>query len=261
MKSFFALLLFAGNSCIAQGWEAEIMAGFTGYRGDLTEHVLSPRSMAPSVGFNIKYNLNDLFLLRGGILYGSVLANDKYNEDAALKNRNLNFRTDILEANLCIEVNLLEPDLFIAYPYLFGGVGVFHFNPYTYDKHGVKTYLQPLGTEGQGMTEFPGRKPYSLTQLCLPFGGGIKIYVNKQCDLIYELAGRYLFTDYFDDVSTTYVSSQKFLDCNKLKTAELAFRQTDVPYPSEGDIRGNPDLKDWYFFSGLKLLIRLGHDR
>jgi hypothetical protein len=166
-----------------------------------------------------------------------------------------------VEANICLEINLLEPDFFTVYPYVFGGVGIFHFNPYTYDKHGVKTFLQPLGTEGQGMPEYPNRKPYSLTQLCLPFGGGIKIYVTKQCDLVYELAGRALFTDYFDDVSTTYIPTQEFIACNKTKTAELAFRQTDSPSPSKGDIRGNPNVKDWYFFSGLKLLIRLGRQR
>jgi hypothetical protein len=166
-----------------------------------------------------------------------------------------------VEANLCLEINLFEPDFFIVYPYAFLGVGVFHFNPYTYDKTGKRTYLQPLGTEGQGLAAYPDRKPYSLTQLCLPVGGGIKINLNKKYDLIYELGGRVLFTDYLDDVSTTYVNMQALMINSRPKAAELAYRQTTAPFPNEGDIRGNPKVKDWYFVTGLKLLVRLGRER
>ena len=261
MKRYFAVLLFIGHSCVAQRWEAEVMAGVMGYSGDLTEHVFSPKSMGPSGGLNLKYNFNDIFLLRGGITWGSVSANDKDNHQADLRCRNLNFRTDILEASVCLEFNLFEPDYFLVYPYLFAGAGLFHFNPYTYDKNGNKTFLQPLGTEGQGLASYPDRKPYSLTQFCLPFGGGMKVKLNKKCDFIYEIAGRALFTDYLDDVSKTYVKTQTLMTNSSPKTAELAYRQTDAPYPSEGDIRGNPKVKDWYFITGLKLLIRLGRQR
>jgi hypothetical protein len=261
MKRCLVLLLLISSSCFAQRWEAEIMAGASGYNGDLTENIFSPKSMGPSAGFNLKYNFNDIFIMRGGITWGYVSANDRNNKQEDLRCRNLNFRTDIVEGNLCLEINLFEPDFFNAYPYIFAGVGVFHFNPYTYDKNGKKTFLQPLGTEGQGLPAYPDRKPYSLTQFCLPFGGGMKINLNKKCDLIYELAGRALFTDYLDDVSTTYINTQTLMSSSRPKAAELAYRQTAAPYPSEGDIRGNPKIKDWYFVTGLKLLIRLGRER
>jgi len=258
MKCYVVLLLCIYQTCKAQQWEAEILAGIAGYNGDLTEHVISPKSMGPALGVNLKYNFNDLFLARGGIVWGQVQANDKSNHQPDLRNRNLNFHSDILEANLCLEINLLEPAFFSAYPYVFMGVGLFHFNPYTYDNTGKKTYLQPLGTEGQGLAAYPGRKPYSLTQICLPFGGGIKINLDKSFDLEYELAGRSLFTDYLDDVSTTYVNKQSLMSDSRVKTAELAYRQIHAPFPVEGDVRGNPKIKDWYFITSLKLLIRLG---
>lgn len=260
MKRYLVLLLCISNSCIAQRWEAEILAGAAGYKGDLTEHIFSPKSMGPAAGFNLKYNYNDIFIFRGGISWSQVTANDKNNRQADLKSRNLNFHTNILEGNLCLEINLFEPDFFSAYPYVFFGVGIFRFNPYTYDDNGKKTFLQPLGTEGQGLATHPDRKPYSLTQLCLPFGGGLKINLNKKCDLVYELAGRALFTDYLDDVSKTYVNTQTLMTSARPKAAELAYRQTLAPYPSEGDIRGNPKVKDWYFITGLKILIRLGRE-
>ena len=45
------------------------------------------------------------------------------------------------------------------------------------------------------------------------------------------------------------------------KAAELAYRKTDVPFPTEGDIRGNPKVKDGYFITSLNLLIRLSRER
>src|SRR5205085_6237819 len=107
-----------------------------------------------------------------------------------------NFKSTVLEGSVCAEINLFEPEVYVSYPYVFAGIGVFHFDPYTYDKENKKTYLQPLSTEGQGLPEYPNRKSYKLTQVCLPFGGGWKVNINKRFDLIYEVGFRYLFTDY-----------------------------------------------------------------
>jgi hypothetical protein len=261
MKRCLVLLLLISNSCLAQRWEAEIITGVTGYTGDLTQHIFSPNTLGPSAGLNIKYNFNNLFVLRGGFTWGSIHGDDKDNHRPDLLARNLNFRTDILEGSICGEINLFEPEFFAAYPYVFAGVGVFHFNPYTFDKNGKKIYLQPLGTEGQGLDDYPDRKPYSRFQFCVPFGGGMKINVSEKCDIVYEVAARLLFTDYLDDVSTTYVKRQTFMANSRPKTAELAARQTTGPYPNDGDPRGNPKVNDWYFFSGFKLLIRLGKEK
>lgn len=259
MKYCLIFILFITTNCLAQRWDVEIIGGTSGYNGDLTEHIISYRTMGPSAGINLKYNFNnELIVLRGGIAWGKISGNDKYNDQSDLKSRNLNFQTNLFEASLCAEVNIFEPEFFSAYPYVFAGLGVFHFNPYTYDDDRVKYYLQTLGTEGQGLSSHSERKPYSLTQFCLPFGGGMKIDLSEKCDLIYEMGGRLLFTDYLDDVSTTYVNTQALLAASRPKAAELAYRQTQAPFPSEGDIRGNPKVKDWYFFNGFKLLFRLG---
>ena len=55
------------------------MGGAAGYNGDLTEHIFSSRSMGSAIGFNLKYNYNDIFIIRGGIIHGEVLANDRNN--------------------------------------------------------------------------------------------------------------------------------------------------------------------------------------
>lgn len=264
-SSAAALLLFVTTSCFGQSWEAEIIAGASGYKGDLIQHHFALRSMRPSFGANLKYNFDNSILLRGGISWLKVTGDDKYNKKVDLRARNLNFTSDIIEASLCVEYNLLEPEIFDAYPYLFGGIGVYHFNPYTFDDSNKKTKLRPLSTEGQGLAAYPGRKPYSQTQFCLPFGAGWKWTFSKRCDLIYEIGYRVIFTDYLDDVSKTYVDPQILLADRGAKAVEVAYRaqHSTGSYPYQegpGDQRGNPNVNDWYFFNGLKLMIRLGKE-
>ena len=81
-------------------------------------------------------------------------------------------------------------------------------------------------TEGQGTTSFQNRKPYSLTQLSIPFGGGVKIGVSDDFNIIIEYGLRKTFTDYIDDVSTTYAGIPSEFDNI---TIELSDRSLDGP--------------------------------
>ena len=62
-SSVAALLLFVTTSCFGQSWEAEIIAGTSGYKGDLIQHHFALRSMRPAVGVNLKYNFDNAILL------------------------------------------------------------------------------------------------------------------------------------------------------------------------------------------------------
>jgi hypothetical protein len=257
MRLTLLLLVLAVNHAFSQtGWQLEIMPGIAAYRGELTESALPLKTIGPAIALNVKYNSGDMIVFRGGIAFGKVKADDKDNKTADLRRRNLNFQTLIWEGSLCAEVNILDPEAFVSYPYLFLGLGVYHFNPYANDDAGKKTYLQPLSTEGQGLPEYPDKKVYSLTQLCVPFGGGWKWQLNPQYALSFELGVRFLFTDYLDDVSGTYADLEVLLNRKGPKAAEMAFGVD--PAPGEGQVRGNPETKDMYVFSGLKLTYTLG---
>jgi hypothetical protein len=197
-------------------------------------------------------------VIRGGLGWGRLAGDDQDSKKADLRARNLNFKTTIYELNLSAEVNLLDPESFWAYPYLMTGVGVFHFDPYTYDKDNKKTFLHPLRTEGQGLSNYPDRKMYSLTQFYLPIGGGWKVNMKKY-SLGFEIAVRYLFTDYLDDVSKTYVNRDVLYDKVSPKSAELAFRQ--IPLPGEGEMRGNSETRDFYFMAGVKYIWYLNRQK
>ncbi len=66
--------------------------------------------------------------------------------------------------------------------------------------------MQPLSTEGEGLSQYSGRKKYSLTQVCFPVGIGWKVILTDRIEVSYEFGYRFLFTDYFDDVSKSYIN-------------------------------------------------------
>ena len=107
-------------------------------------------------------------------------------------------------------------------PYVFGGIALYHFNPYTRDTSGTKYYLKPLSTEGEGFID--GRNNYNLTQFAIPFGAGVKLSLSDNVNVGFELGYRKLFTDYIDDVSTTYVDQSSLLVNRGSKAVELAYR-------------------------------------
>jgi hypothetical protein len=148
-------------------------------------------------------------------------------------------------------------------PYLFGGVALFHFNPYAFDTLGNKVFLKPLSTEGQGLSAYPDRKEYKLTQFAIPFGGGIKFRVSSNVVLGYEIGLRKIFTDYLDDVSGRYIDPFVLAQERGLKAVEMSYRggelkDGDPNYPVEGNPRGGSKFKDWYYFQGLTLTIGIG---
>ena len=194
------------------------------------------------------------------------------------KQRNLNFKTDVWEAYLAAE--FFPIDYFKRNneeyaprmkPYLFGGIGVFHFNPKgsLTDQNGNVTWheLQPLRTEGQGFPEFPGKKPYNLTQINLPYGVGLKYIVSEKVNISTELLYRKTFTDYIDDVSTTYIDPVLFERNLSPDDARIASSISDktigivtpgVGRYAPGVQRGNPKQDDAYFSFVLRIGVRLG---
>lgn len=257
MRTFTCwLLLCFPFTAAAQNWFAELSVGGASYNGDITQKAVALNRVRPTVGINIKYNTNYLLNFRGGISYARLTADDRNNKDTGLQSRNLSFATDLFELHGAVEVNLMDPELFYSYPYVFAGVGLFYFNPYAFDKEGTKTFLRPLSTEGQGLPEYPGKKKYSQIQLCIPMGAGWKYRLKSGMELSYEIGYRLLFTDYLDDVSTDYPDLDVLRQRMGEKAAEMSYRRP-YPFKENGEHRGNSKIKDSYLYSTLKLAINL----
>jgi hypothetical protein len=255
------LLIFTQMS-FAQPWAIDLFAGTANYQGDLLEKRYTMANSKMALGVGASYAYGGHFRVRGMLSFAKLTADDKDNSDPSLVARNLNFFTNITEFSLTAHYDILDLKYNRVSPYIFAGISVFRFNPYTYDSIQGRVYLKPLSTEGQGMNAYPDRKPYNLTQFNFPFGGGIKFRVSDGVVLAWEIGLRKTTTDYLDDLSTTYVDEFALLSERGQTAVDVAWRGDEVKtnpqlYPAEGTIRGGPKFKDWYYFSGVTAIFNL----
>lgn len=289
---------------------AAINAG--NYFGDL-----APVSKAASTDFSFTrpgfgiyggYKFHHSLAVRAGFNWVRVTGDD-FSAESSGENlyryaRNLSFRNDIKEFQVGLEVYLLPnyggPNQRLPInAYLFVGGAVFHHEPkgkvpeFDYQLEGINATtpapnagewvkLRPLGTEGQnqGLNE-----PYKNIAFSIPVSVGAHMRLpGTQLTAGIEFGIRYLFTDYIDDVSTTYADLANFTDplarimsdrssepfssrgdtrnINQLGIQQVNgfFKETAVGLGSgtDGSKRGNPDSDDMIFMTQLKLSYVIG---
>jgi hypothetical protein len=209
--------------------------------------------------------------------YGKVAGTDAWprlREIAAGRfMRNLSFESTIAEILLAGEIHPVEwlfpgrsPESCFS-PYFLLGGGFFGFNPVARSGNTL-IRLAPLHTEGQGFAEYPDRKPYALRQANIAAGIAAGFEISAVIHLAVECVYRKLFTDYLDDVSTTYIDPQAFYRNLPPGAAEMAIKLSDRRYEisssspvKPGEKRGNPGKKDAYFTFQLKGGMILGRER
>jgi len=256
-------IVFLSLAATAQSWHVGVMGGMSNYQGDLTSKTFVKHAAKGAAGLTVSYEMSEHWSLRGGFTFTKLYGHDKYNSKDYLQARNLSFSTSVSELSVVGEYatfNLMKKRFT---PYLFGGVSLFHYNPYTFDAAGAKVFLKPLSTEGQGLSGYPQSKSYSLTQVALPFGGGLRYAVNDDVRVGLELGIRKLFTDHLDDVSGAYAGAADLLEQRGQLSVDYAYRGDEVAngspvYPEKGAQRGGSLQKDWFYITGLTMSFRLG---
>ena len=242
-------------------WNVNLFGGFSNYVGDMQHRPYTTTESNGSFGAGLQYDLSGHFSILSNLTYGKVSASDARDNKTNNRARNLSFETKIGEWNLLLEYNLLDLQEHRLTPYAFAGIAVYHFDPYAFDSLGRKVYLHILSTEGEGLREYPNRKPYALTQFAIPLGGGIKFRITDRVTLAYEIGLRVLFTDHLDDLSNSYIDQATLLAERGPKAVEMAYRggelKNGAPYPGEGAFRGNSKHRDFYYMSGLRVTIAL----
>ncbi len=238
-------------------------------------------------GFSFTHLRKEALGVRLQYTFGQIAGSD---QDAAYKStadnayrrykRNLDFRSKISEGSLILE---LYPLKCIRYtkaahhwslqPYALLGLGIYSFNPQgSYFDEIADDYvwvdLQPLRTEGQGMKEYPYRKPYKLTQTNIPFGFGLTYKITEKSSLGIEILGRQLFTDYLDDVSQTYIDPTLFttyLNPEAAEEAKILNNKSNIIDPDNpyvvGQKRGEPNNYDFYYSISIKYSVRISKVR
>ena len=248
-----SLLCIVITTSQAQKFSIVYFAGAANYKGDLQLKSYTFDQAHPVGGIGLAYEITDHFIASANLSIARVSATDSRSDNAINRARNLSFTSNIEEFNINMEYDLLSLQNYKATPYLFAGLGIYHFKPYTSDSLGDKIYLQPLGTEGEG---YNGSSKYSLTQINIPYGFGLKFAITKDINLGFEIGYRKLFTDYLDDVSGNYADPAIL----PLATVPYAYRGQGA-YPAPGTRRGGPAENDSYYFSVIKLSFKLRGDQ
>ena len=268
MRTIFSLVLgiFVLSPLNLKSQKVDLMGGIS------TSHFLGDLGGKPFLGTNdlqdldfgstryavdlgLRFGIGKTFSVRTNVWYARLYGNDKYTINKERRGRNLNFFSDIYEADLTLEANVYRTPNKKKIFYVLGGVGYFHFNPKTRMNGQVYT-LRDWGTEGQYV--LPGKSPYSLSSVCFPLGFGCKFVTSRRSYLTIEVNGRKTQTDYIDDVSTFYV------DPNLIgpTAAALADRNiSTIPgFSSPGSIRGDSKDNDNFFFFTFGFNYTLGKD-
>lgn len=233
--------------------EVGLSVGLDHYFGDLDANGSLRRPKFAAGAYYIK-SLNNYIGIRFSGDYAFLAYSDIYSSNAVQKRRNLSFNTDIWEFSASGYFNFYRyiPGVegYSFTPYVALGIGVFSYDPYAY-LQGVKYYLRPLGTEGQGSPLYPNRKPYGSTAVCFPLTVGIKYALSSSTNVFAEAGYRFTTTDYIDDVSTTYAGADAFPpQANGQPSIAYLLQdrsyETGTPIGIKGRQRGNSSQTDAY---------------
>lgn len=259
MKKFvFLIAVFFSMSCLAQVQEFGFFTGTGYYLGDLNRNHFSQQDLCIGAVYKSDFR-NERMSLRFHLMYNKVRASDDVSGIANQIYRNLSFKSEIIEFGPVLEIDFFpfhpgqnhtdEPDF--GSPYFLIGLNYMRMNPTA--KIGDSTYkLQPLMTEGQD-------KPYSLNQIVIPLGIGIKMNITHHLSLSMEYGIRKTFTDFLDDVSGLYADPVIVQSPagNEINISDRSPANFDVRY---GFQRGNSSDKDWYAVSGIILTYEFFKD-
>ncbi len=249
---------FAQTKSKEKSKELSISAGTAYYIGEInpSKHFGNKEKLA--LGIALRNNISKRWSIRTGLNYGNIEAFDSESKDAWQQNRNLNFRNRFFEGSVIAELNFFNYQINSKHnisPYLFLGAAVYRMNPEGM-YNGYWHPLQPAGTEGQGMA---GKDPlYKTTGLTLPMGAGLKCNIKGLLGFSLEWGMRKTYSDYFDDVSGTYVNPTMLAAARGQLATNLA-DQSLLPENVNNAFmqRGDPGRKDLYFFCMASLNIRI----
>lgn len=257
-------ILFASQSYAQYNWDGGFSVGAANYLGDIGGDVLTRRDFVadmkiketqPTLSAFIRYKFNPYLAVKSSVTWARISGDDKNSSNPARNARNLNFRNDVFEFAtqaqfIFYDVNDLgrsfrHQDNFRLFVGL--GAGIAYHNPKATYQDGYVA-LRPLTTEGV---------EYSKVTAVIPATGGFYFTFDKQYRIGFDLTWRTTFTDYLDDVSTTYADpsvlpSQLAID--------LANRTDELPYVTPafaenfapGNKRGDASHNDSYLTSSVE---------
>jgi hypothetical protein len=285
----FSIFLVASISTQAQAWkrfrwETIYGLGISNFLGELgganqigTNYLKDYdfKATRPALTVGLRFKQTPQISHKVNLTLGLLAGDDSWTEETYRKARNLNFRSPIIELGYNFEFYLKKEKRghrfklrgvrglknLGLYPYGFFGISGFFFSPQG-NVGGDWKWLRPLTTEGQGLSE--SRKQYSLVQLSIPLGVGLKYAVDRRWLVSIEYGLRTTFTDYIDDVSTTYFPQEILLsDAKRGSVSALAADPTQGTWIGSESYqqRGDPTDDDSYMFLLISANYKLKTNR
>ena len=177
---FLLFFVFSRQFLFAQKHEFGLSLGSTNYTGDLAPGLRWQNFKGAGEVF-YRFNYKPAWHFRGGLLYGRLGADDRNNTDELLKARDFMFKSDLLELSARAEYNFFnfrrKRGRFERWsPYLFAGITYSH-------------------SEAQSRHK---KEEQMIDQLVIPFGIGVKHYINMFWNLGFEIGARKTFIDNLD---------------------------------------------------------------
>ena len=281
--TFGIVLLFTSitfgqrNAWQRQRYDVFAGIGTTTFMGDLgggkgESHWLKDFDIAatrPMMVIGGRYKVLEILSVGTSLSFGYVRGDDKWSQNNFRKQRNLNFRSPIIEFATYGEFHIIKEKFgrrasrrrskFFSWQmiqsiplntYIFAGIGFFWFNPQGKAEDGKWYNLRPIGTEGQYV--IPSRSPYKRLQVAIPFGFGTRYAISRKLSIGLEYGARWTFTDYIDDVSTNYVDPNFFSD----PTERYLSNPSGIAL-GPNDRRGSSLYDDYYMFTVITLSYKM----
>ena len=222
----------------------------------------------PSGHIGFRYRFASLWVTKTLFQYAVLKGDDALTNEPFRRNRNLAFRTHLLELSQHIEFIFYSDERFGArhkiyglkgmrnknnVGYFFAGIAGFGYIPQGPGEGGW-TNLKPLKTEGQGLPG--GGKPYGQISMGIPMGVGYKTGIDALWRLSIELSYTQTFTDYLDDVSGKYYNNAD-IEYHYGGTSAYFADPSSGAFPTwthDGELRGDSKHKDGYIFCNLSFI-------
>lgn len=256
-------------------WDYGLSIGGANYLGDIGGKELTRRDFVWDMHLNQtnlaiggygRYKFSKRLSAAGNLTFLQIKDADNISTNPARRARNMNFRNRVWELGLRAELTVFydndvggrgyyNPDFKL---YVFGGVAAFYHKPmgqiYVEGELRDDTWydLRPWKTEGQD-------SEYETIGVSIPAGVGLYFTFDKTWRIGWELSWRTTFTDYLDDISTTYADPTT-LEPDAAAFASQTYQALidDINDPSSGSVfdhqyvggfstkRGDPTHNDSY---------------
>lgn len=279
---FILLTLIVVTGTQAQRWkkvryEFVYGIGASNFLGDLgggngpSKHNFTEMDLGatrPAIFTGMRYRLSHRFAAKVNFIFSGIKGSDTYSTSNRTA-RNLSFKSLLFEGSSQVEFSILPEKTGRRYSftstkkirldgintYIFAGIGGVYFNPKGLYIDNKWYALQPLGTEGQGLTG--AKAKYSRVALCFPLGFGIKYSYNRRTNMGIEFGYRMTTTDYMDDVSDSYYDNNAIKEAYGEKAAYFADPREGTKVGGGQKWRGNPKYNDGYMFILFNLSFKL----